>query len=276
MAVREVEIDLPEEDQLNPVPPVEEGEEEEFEIYGPGEEAPPEEETQPEPSEAEKELAALKAQMQERNAQSEVFGTLAETLKELKKPATVVENKPAPPPFDFDKFNETLKEKMFENPAEAMAMFQQTFAKPQTDALDAKMREIDFKTERIETLSKGDNMDIYSKYQSEVDAAVESLGKGPGSMEKAISMVKGNHLEEITSERLDKLLEEKLAALKTTETQNKGTGYTGVNNMPSTPAKSSKKVRVFLTEADEREAAASPLSREKWIKREYARGRWSK
>ena len=102
MAVREVEIEVPqtpEQANPNPVPQVQPSEEESmFEVYGPGDELPAE---TPEKSEAELQVEALQAQLAQQREESTTlqsgFGALAETLKELKSTPAPAPAAPAPP-----------------------------------------------------------------------------------------------------------------------------------------------------------------------------------
>lgn len=270
MAVREVEITL---DDTSPQPQVAPAQDEsEFEVFLPGEEVPSEE---PVKSEAEVALENLKAEMAQKEAQSMTlekgFGALADTLKDLKS-QTKVEERPAPPPIDYEKMNADLKEKIYDNPLEAIATTLNTFVTPQQQTLEQKIAELDYKSEKLSAAANPANAEVFSEYGEEVDAVARSLGGGAGVVDKAIKIVKANHLDEIMEKKLNAKLAEYEAKVAEATKVHTSPSFTGVSSMPAPPSGGSK-MRVRLTEADQAAIALSPLSQTNWIKREIARGR---
>ena len=259
---REVGLEVELEDNPQPVPQVEdplEGEEElEYQVVLPGEEEPETEEPQEEDPSAQ-ELAALRAQLSQRESEGSTvaqgFAQLAETLKGIQNPA------PAPqkaPQIDLEKMNSELKEKLYDNPIEALGQFYSTFVTPQLSAVEAKAKELDLKNERMDVALE--NPELFKTYASEIDETVRALGNAPGSYKRALSIVKGNHIDDIVEQKIQEALAKQAPAKVTSPS------YTGVREMPvANPG--TKKPVVRLTQEDLQEIELSPFTRDEWIRR---------
>jgi hypothetical protein len=256
---REVELEV--ELDPKPTPQVEdpslEGDEElEYQVLMPGDEDV-EDETPQEPEDpSAQELAALRAQLAQRESEGSTvaqgFAQLAETLKGIQSPQAPK----TPPPIDIEKMNSELKEKMYDNPLEAMGQFYSTFVTPQISAVEARAKELDLKNERLDTALE--NPDLFKNYGAEIDETVKALGNAPGSYRKALSIVKGNHIDDIVEQKIQEALAKAAPP--------KAPSYTGVRDMPvANPG--TKKPVVRLTQDDLREIELSPFTRDEWIRR---------
>jgi hypothetical protein len=154
--------------------------------------------------------------------------------------------------------NSELKEKMYDNPLEAMGQFYSTFVTPQISAVEARAKELDLKNERLDTALE--NPDLFKNYGAEIDETVKALGNAPGSYRRALSIVKGNHIDDIVEQKIQEALAKAAPPKATTAS------YTGVRDMPvANPG--TKKPVVRLTQDDLREIELSPFTRDEWIRR---------
>lgn len=159
---------------------------------------------------SQKELAELKASAQTQDK----FDALSSNLSKLaERPINVQAPNPQQPAESDADFKERLQRQLLDDPAEALNEWGARFIGKGFNTILAGQEKFAKKL----ALSDPENKKLYDKYGSEVEAEIQRIPvqdriSDPDAYGRAFSAVRGRHIEDVISERVQAELEKALAA----------------------------------------------------------------